>query len=141
MDLKLGHWVYDIGTFIKHCKFRYEKEQRIKVQLLSSDITVGICNVGDVHAALYGLTSLDEVLEKSIEMLEEVRKQYLLRNELINDLKYIDAYNNTEYLVIGDISPHIVEKIYLFNSISDEERRRIYEWASRYRIYVVELSK
>ena len=141
LDSNLGHWVYDIGTFIKHNKFEYEKEQRIRVQLLSSDVINRKCNVSNVYAALYGEKTLNEILEKSMDMLKEVRQEYLLKGKLINDLKYFDTYTNTEYLIISDISPKIVEKIYLFDNISFEDRNRIYRWASQYGVGVVELSE
>lgn len=141
MDSNLGHLVYDVGTFIKHSKFNYEKEQRIKVQLLSSDIIAEKCNVCRVHEALYGLKSIDEILGKSIEMLREVRQDYLLKGELINDLKYLDKYSNTEYLVINNISPQIVEKIYLFNDITRSDKSTIYRWASQNSINVIELNE
>ena len=76
-----------------------------------------------------------------MDMLKEVRQEYLLKGKLINDLKYFDTYTNTEYLIISDISPKIVEKIYLFDNISFEDRNRIYRWASQYGVGVVELSE
>jgi hypothetical protein len=140
MNSNLGHMVYDVGTFIKDSKFQYEKEQRIKVQLLSSEILVDTCSLGNVNDELYGLSSLEEIYEKSVDMLQCIRKQYLLKGKMLDDLKYFDTSSNTEYLVIGDICPQIVENIYLFNSISDEDKSKIYQWSIKYGIGVAELN-
>jgi hypothetical protein len=140
VNSNLGHMVYDVGTFIKDNKFQYEKEQRIKVQLLSSEILSGTCNLGDVYTELYGLSSLEEIYEKSADMLQYIRQKYVLKGRMINDLKYFDTSSNTEYLVIDDIRPQIVENIYLFKGISDEDRRKIYQWSIKYGIGVKELN-
>ena len=70
-------------------------------------------------------------------MIEDVRKDFVDKQQLLGELKLYDSYSNTEYLIINNIPNNIIDCVYVFDTITSEDMNKINFWSQQYNFKIV----
>lgn len=139
MNKSLGKQIFNNGFFIKHQSFSYESEIRLKLQISCPSILQEKCSMDHVFFNLRTAQSVDEIIERCHKMLEDVRKDFVNAQQLIKDLKYHDSGSNTDYLILSNIPNNIVDSVYVFDSISQQDMDKIIFWSQQYNFKILRI--
>ena len=144
MELALSHVgarlvekILKEGSVRRHSSFQYETEKRLKLQILSPCILYEKCTMAEVYNNLFTADSIDEIICRCHKMIEDVRKDFVDKQQLLGELKLYDSSSNTEYLIINNIPNNIIDCVYVFDTITSEDMNKINFWSQQYNFKIV----
>ena len=93
--------------------------------------------MAEVYNNLFTADSIDEIIYRCHKMIEDVRKDFVDKQQLLGELKLYDSSSNIEYLIINNIPNNIIDCVYVFDTITSEDMNKINFWSQQYNFKIV----
>lgn len=131
---------FDYGAFLKHSSYGYEYETRIKLRMHLDEYYSLRTLSNDFYVSVLGLNDDDEIVEKSMEYINDISdKVNYIFDDVSDKIKDIAGKQCFELQISDDISvKDIVDCIILHDKANDEEKSLAYKLQNSSGISIIE---